>query len=95
MNRERFQSGGLIRLHQVLWYAIFVFFFIVCLVYAFDSELSARIAFWGVILIIAGTVARVIVLSELFRRSHRYGLWSLCGVLLLVLIGTILLRFVD
>ena len=94
MTQERFQTGGLIRLHQILWYGIFVFFLAVCMVYPFDPNLAAQVTFWGVVLIVVGTVVRIVVLSELFRRSRRYGLWSLCGVLLLVLIGTIFLKYI-
>jgi len=95
MTGRRIPTGGLIRLHQILWYTIFVFFLAVCALYPFDSDLSARIAFWGVILIVAGTVVRIVVLSELFRRARRPGLWALCGVLLVVLIGTIFLKYLD
>jgi len=94
MTREKFQTDGLIRLHQILWYGIFVFFLAVCIVYPIDPDLAARASFWGVILIVIGTVVRILVLSELFRRSRRYDLWSLCGVLLIVLIGTIFLKYI-
>ncbi len=93
MTPDRFETGGLIRLHQILWYGIFVFFLVVCLLYPFNPDLAARISFWGVIAIVIGTVARILVLSEIFRRARRFGLWSLCGVLLLVLVGTIFLKY--
>lgn len=95
MTEKNSRAAGLIRLHQVLWYAIFIFFLIVCVMYPFNPDLSARISFWGVLLIVVGTVARIIVLSELFRRSRRTGLWLLCGLLLLVMIGTIFLKYLD
>ena len=94
MTPEKFQTRSLVRLHQLLWYGIFVFFLAVCIVYPFDPDLAAGITFWGVILVVVGTVVRIVVLSEMFRRARRLGLWSLCGVLLLVLIGTIFLRYI-
>ncbi len=95
MTTRQFQTGGLIRLQQILWYGIFVFFLAVSVIYLLDPQLAAQISFWGVVLIVLGTVARILVLSELFRRARCYGLWSLCGVLLLVLIGTIFLKYLD
>ena len=93
MTENKFQTGGLIRLHQILWYGVFIWFLAVCILYPFNSELATKLSFWGVMLIVAGTVVRVVVLSEVFRRARRTGLYALCGVLLLVLAGTIFLRY--
>lgn len=95
MTNERLSTAGLIRLHRVLWYSIFVCFLAVCVLWPFNPELAVRISFWGVILIVVGTVVRIVVLSELFRRARRFGLWSLCAVLLLVMVGTIFLKYLD
>ena len=95
MTPAKIPTAGLIRLQQILWYSVFALFLVICVLYPFDLQLSAQIAFWGVILIVVGTAVRIIFLSELFRRAGRTGLWTLCGILLLVLIGTILLKYLN
>ena len=91
--RNQSQVGRLTRLQQFLWYCAFAWFFLVCVLYLFDTSLAASVSHGGVVFVVVVTVVRIVALMEVFRRARLYRFWLLGCVLILVLISTILLKY--
>ncbi len=95
MTDTELKCDGLTRFQIGLWYAVLAWFGLVCLVHLFDAALARAISFWGVGFVVVMTVARIVYLSELFRRAGRRGSWLLTYVLILVLALTLLLEYLT
>ena len=86
-------TTGLVKLQKLMWWIILAWFSAARMVYPFRSELATDISRWGVFLILAATLIRIIAVTELFRKEtiHRS---SLIGYLLIIiLLVTVLLGY--
>ena len=93
MSTPTIPTGGLLRLHKAFWYAVMAWFAVVSILFPLRAELATEVAFWGVVFVLLMNVARLLFLTELFRRAgQRRYVWL--GLLLLaVLCATILYKY--
>jgi len=87
-----FSIRPLIVLHGVLWYLFLCWFLLVTVLCLTGERVAGELAYWGIILILAGTAARLFLTAELFRRSALYRYWLLSYMVLLILLSTIILK---
>ncbi|HUV29789.1 MAG TPA: hypothetical protein VMY05_01670 [Acidobacteriota bacterium] len=83
--------GVLVVVQRVMWYLFLVWFLTTTLLSVLGWPISADLSRWGIIIVLLATLTRLIVLSEMFRRSAFYRYWLLCFMLAALLLSTIVL----
>lgn len=76
----------LVRLHTGLFYFLIVWFLSVSVIFIFEADLARELSYWGIILVIAGTIVRLLTMAAQFFKLRQTRYWLLCG-LIVFLIG--------
>ncbi len=92
MKEPFFKTRYLIRLQSVSWYLIVGCFLLATILYLQHLAVAGRIAFWGLVALLALTLIKVFILAEQFRAARLYRFWLLAYALFFILLSTALLR---
>ncbi|UCD64310.1 MAG: hypothetical protein JSW34_02400 [Candidatus Zixiibacteriota bacterium] len=90
MREKIFKVDTLIRLQQVIWYIILMYFAALAALFMLDFEGVLELAGYGIIFIIATTALRLVVMAEEFRKSGLRRFWALSYLLILILAGIVI-----
>jgi len=93
MNDRSPHLNYLIKLQSWAWYLFFACFLVAGGLSFLGTEIAERVTFWTIIVLLLVTIAKLVIIGEQFRRS---GLSHMCGLsyfLVLVLLSTILLKY--
>ena len=93
VNTSAIPTSGLLRLHKAFWYLVMAWFAVVCVFFPINADLATEFAFWGVVFVLLMNVARLLFLTELFRRAGQRRYVWLGLLLLFVLCATILYKY--
>lgn len=93
MNLPQPNMRPLILVQRTLWYVILVWFAAATLFSFLGLHLGKELAFLGIILVLAATLARLIFLSEFFRRAALFRNWLLTFLLAMILFTAVLVKF--
>jgi len=93
MNNSGFNTGLLVKLQRLARNLFLVYFAAVILASYLDLGLSRQMASWGIVLILAATVARLLLIAEQFRKIGIVRIWMLGYALLLMLLSTVILEY--
>ena len=92
MKEQHFNIKSLIRLQRVSWYLIFGCFLLATVLYLLELPIAGRVAFGGLIALLAIILIKIFLLAEQFRAARLYRFWLLSYTLLFILLSTILLK---
>ena len=92
MKDQHFRIKPLIRLQRVSWYLIFGCFLLATVLYLLELPIAGRVAFGGLVALLAMTLIKIFLLAEQFRAARLYRFWLLSYALLFVLLSTVLLK---
>ncbi len=93
MRENRLSARPLIVLQRALRYLFFIWFLIVTALSLTGNTVATELAFWGIIIVLVGTITRLLLTAELFRRSALYRHWLLSYILLVILLSTVILKY--
>ena len=92
MKERYFHSKILIQLQTISWYLFLGCFLLASVLYLLELPMAGKVAVWGVMVILAMTIIKIIILAEQFRVARLYRFWMLSYILLFILASTVLLR---
>jgi hypothetical protein len=91
--KERyFRIKVLTRLQSIAWYVFLSLFLSATALFFFESPAANRVAYWGLVVILGFTLAKIIILGEQFRAARLYRFWLLSYLLVVILLSTALLK---
>jgi hypothetical protein len=95
MNDYKYNSQTLIKVQQSAWYISLIYFAIVTFAYLFGWQFAEPMAVIGVIFIIAVTILKLFIMGQHFNklRLRRFSLLSY--LLVIVIIATVIWRFLK
>ncbi len=93
MTEKYFEVGILIKIQQITWYLVMVYFATIFVLFMLDFEGAFELARYGIIIIIGATVIKLVVMAEQFRIARLRRFWLLSYLLVLILIAVALLRY--
>ena len=93
MNEKPQYNEKLVKPQTAVWYLLFFWFAVNAILYLFEMPVATKVAEIGIILTVAATLFRLVVVSELYRRLaiKRYQLVSY--LLVFFILVTILIEF--
>lgn len=92
MKEQYFRIKSLIRLQRVSWYLIFGCFLLATVLYLLELPIAGRVAFWGLVALLAMILIKIFLLAEQFRAARLYRFWLLSYTLLFILLSTVLVK---
>ncbi|UCE25705.1 MAG: hypothetical protein JSU74_06585 [Candidatus Zixiibacteriota bacterium] len=93
MKERYFEVDMLIRIQQITWYLVMVYFAAIYVLFMLDFEGAFELARYGIILILGATVLKLVVLAERFRIARLRRFWLLSYLLVLILAAVAVLRY--
>lgn len=93
MNNSGFNTGLLIRLQRLARNLFLVYFAAIVLASYLGLRLSSQMAVWGIVLILAATIIKLLVMTEQFRKIGMGRIWMLGYALLIVLLSTVIWEY--
>jgi len=85
MKEKMFNTDMLIKLQQVVWYLVLVYFAVISALFMLDFQGVFKLAGYGIIFIIATTALKLVVMAEQFRKAGLRRFWGLAYLLILIL----------
>ena len=85
MRERMFNTDLLIKLQQVVWYAVLVYFAVLSVLFILDFEGVFDLAGYGIISIIVTTGLKLVVMAEQFRMAGLRKFWGLAYLLVIIL----------
>ena len=93
MREEPLENYKMVKPQTVLWYLLIIWFAVNTVLYLFKVSVAPKLAEIGIILTVAATLFRLMVMSELHRRlARRRYQWTSYLLLFFILI-TILIEY--
>jgi hypothetical protein len=80
------------RLQRLSWFLFLVLFLSAAVLSAWGYDAAERVAFWGVVVILTLTVAKLLLLAEQFRTARLYRCSLLSYLLVFILISLLMMR---
>ncbi len=88
-----FDNNLLINFQKWFWRFIFIYFVITTLVLTFNRTLADEITFWGIILLLLGTLIKLIIFIINFQKIKLYRFSLLSYLLIFILASTVILKY--
>lgn len=85
MRERMFNTDLLIKLQQVVWYAVLVYFAVLSALFMLEFEGVFNLAAYGIIFIIVTTGLKLVIMAEQFRKAGRRKFWALAYFLVVIL----------
>ena len=95
MNEKQINIKNLVKLHTSLWYFLIFWFALTALLYLLELEAAEMFSYSGIVLAIAVTILRLVVISEQFRRLARKRFQFISYLLILILLVTVILKYLT
>ncbi len=93
MNDDKYTDKYLIIYQKLSWYLAILFFGVIAFLFIINSPLAFRLSQIGIVMILVTTFLKLIIMAEKFRAVRRIRLMILSYFLMLLLLSTILLRY--
>jgi hypothetical protein len=93
MNEKPRYNDKLVKPQTAVWYLLILCFAVNTILYLFELPIAEKLTEFGIILTVAATLFRLVVVSELYRRLaiKRYQLMSY--LLVFFILATILIEY--
>ncbi|MEA1981436.1 MAG: hypothetical protein U9N54_10740 [candidate division Zixibacteria bacterium] len=88
-----FDNNLLIKFQRWFWRITFIYFLINTLILTFNSTLAGEITFWGIILLLLGTLIKLIIFIINFQKIKQYRFSILSYLLIFILASTVILKY--
>lgn len=88
-----FDASGIVIWQLMVWMAVFVYFSAVTVMLLAGMTVAEPLAKWGVVAILAATVAKLPLIARQFRRTGLSRFTALSYLLILLLLSTLLLGY--
>jgi|GEM_PF-4672186 len=95
MSEMQINIKNLVKLHTFLWYFLIFWFALAALLYLLELEAAEMFSYTGIVLAIAVTILRLVVISEQFRRLARKRFQLIGYLLILILLVTVILKYLT
>lgn len=92
-NDSKYTDNYLLRIQSLTWYVVFILFVVVNILYFLGWDQAKHLAVGGVIVILAATLLKLIVIGEKFRRIKLKRLMIMSYLLLVILLSTALVKY--
>lgn len=93
MREKYFNVDFLIKVQQITWYLVICYFALVFALMILSIEAPVDLISYGVVLILAATGVKLIVMAEQFRMSGLKRFWILSYLLVLILVAVVIQRY--
>ncbi len=93
MREKIFNVAVLIKVQRVTWYLVLVYFAFVYALFLLDFPNAFELVAYGVVLILVATAAKLVIMAEQFRKAGLIRFWVLGYLLVLILIGVVVQKY--
>ena len=93
MKEKVFNTDILIKVQRVTWYLVLIYFAAISAMFWLDMSQAPVLAPYGVILILAATGIKLIVMAEQYRLAGLRRFWGLSYLLVLILVAIVIVRY--
>ena len=93
MRDEKYTDRRLIFIQSISWYLAFVLFGVVTFLFFLKNEFAPAAAKAGVVMILTLTLLKIFVMAEKFRMIKLSRLVVLSYILIVILLSTVLIKF--
>ncbi|UCG61731.1 MAG: hypothetical protein JSV52_00125 [Candidatus Zixiibacteriota bacterium] len=93
MREKVFNVELLIKVQRVTWYLVLIYFAVVYALFLLDFAGASDLVAYGIVLILAATAAKLVVMAEQFRKAGLLRFSILAYVLVLMLAAIVVQRY--
>lgn len=95
MKEKIFNVDVLVKVQRVTWYLVLIHFALVFALFLLDFPGAFDLVAYGIILILAATAVKLVVMAEQFRKAGLVRFWILGYVLVLILMAIVGYRYLS